>query len=291
MIKSILAKTILSKVKNAPEPFFGLSYNMNLYRGCQHACIYCDSRSSVYGIKNFRDIEIKENALELLEKELRSKRVKGTISFGSMNDPYMPVDQQTELTRDALKIINRYRFPVHIITKSTNVLRDIDLLQQTSKTYAAVSFSITAANVKLSKIIEPGAPVSSERFNAIRELNKSGVYSGMVLTPVLPFITDSKENIEELVQLANEYEAKYILGWMGMTQRNGQREYYYRELDRLFPGIKAKYIHQFGNEYFCAARDFKELEKHFYHICKQYHIPNQMEFFESKEPEQLNLFS
>lgn len=291
MIKNIRAKTILSKTKNAPEPYFGLTYNMNLYRGCQHACIYCDSRSNVYGIQNFKDILIKENAIELLTKELKSKRHKGTISFGSMNDPYMPIADEREITREALKVINRFRYPVHIITKSNLVLRDIDLLKETAKTYAAVSFSITSADDALSKKLEPGAPISSARFKAMHELSKNGIYTGMILTPVLPFITDSEENISSLVGLAKKHEAQYMLSWMGMTQRDGQREYYYHELDRLFPGIKVKYVNTFGDDYFCPANNIKQLDKHFYHLCKMHEIPTSMKMFEAKEPKQLDLFA
>src|SRR5204862_216106 len=157
-------KTILSSIKPGADTWFGLRYNMNLYRGCQHGCIYCDSRSDCYKLGDLSDIRIKENALQLLEKELKGKRERGTIGFGSMNDPYMPIEKETELTHNALKIVNRYRFPVHIITKSNLVTRDIDLLKETGKVYAAISITITTVDDKLSKIIEPGAPTSSQRF-------------------------------------------------------------------------------------------------------------------------------
>ncbi|MEA3446132.1 MAG: radical SAM protein [Bacteroidota bacterium] len=189
MIKNITAKGILSALKNGPDPWFGISYNMNLYRGCQHQCIYCDSRSECYQIENFADILIKENAIELLAKALRNKRKKGTIGTGSMNDPYMPIEEKTYLTQQALKTIRHFRFPVHILTKSDLVLRDADIIKEISRVYAAVSFTITTADDNLSRITEPGAPESSKRFTAIKELSAKGIYTGIMLMPVLPFIS------------------------------------------------------------------------------------------------------
>src|SRR5512140_885941 len=145
MIKEIQAKTLLSRVKG-PDDYFGLYYNLNLYRGCQHQCIYCDSRSECYQIEDFdHDVLIKANAIELLRKELAGKRVIGTIGTGSMNDPYMPLEAEKRLTRQALEVIQEFHFPIHIITKSDLALRDLDLLEQIGQTYAAVSFTITSA--------------------------------------------------------------------------------------------------------------------------------------------------
>jgi len=157
MIKEIQAKSILSHAK-ATDPWFGIQYTMNLYRGCQHQCIYCDSRSECYQIENFNDTLVKVNALELLEKELPSKRVKGTVGTGSMNDPYAPVEKQYQLTRGALQLLIKYGFPVHVLTKSKLVVRDVDMLQEIEeKTQALVSFSITTCDDQLGKKVEPGA--------------------------------------------------------------------------------------------------------------------------------------
>jgi len=195
MIKEIQAKTLLSHVKQ-PDTWFGLKYNMNLYRGCQHRCIYCDSRSLRYGIDHFdSDILVKANAIELLRKELASKRVKGTIGAGSMNDPYMPLEKRLNLTGRALDVIAEFRFPVHILTKSDLVLRDIDALAEISRVFATVSFTITAANDALGKQVEPGAPPVSARFKAIERLSARGINAGIILMPVLPFIEDNAENI------------------------------------------------------------------------------------------------
>lgn len=290
MTRFIQAKTILSSGGKEADPFFGIRYSMNLYRGCQHGCIYCDSRSKCYGIDNFTDIQVKENALLLLEKELKSKREKGTVGFGSMNDPYMPVEKEMMLSRGALEILNRYRYPIHIITKSSLVLRDIDLLRETSRVYAAVSVTITTSNDVMSKQIEPGAPLSSHRFETIKALSDEGIYCGILLMPVLPYLTDTPENVEEMVVRAKQAGARYILGCMGMTLREGQREYYYDQLDNKFPGLKENYMLRYGRDYSCNVPDHASLWKLFQETCQKVSIPYQMEFYKSVKPEQKTLF-
>lgn len=290
MSRFIKAKTILSSVKQSPENIFGLKYNMNLYRGCQHSCIYCDSRSNCYQLGELSDIRIKGNALELLEKELKSKRIKSVIGFGSMNDPYMPVEKETELTRNALKLILKYKYPVHIITKSDLVLRDIDILKEISKIYVAISFTITTTDDNLSKIIEPNAPLSSLRFEAINQLSAAGIYTGIMLMPVLPFITDKKDNIESIVKKGKQNGASYILAFMGMTLREGQREYFYKQLDIHFPGLKEKYIHAYGNLYGCSTPNHNELYDVFYSACDKFSMKTNMDFYKLKMPEQKTLF-
>lgn len=286
----IQAKTILAKVKNAPDSWFGLTYNMNLYRGCQHQCIYCDSRSECYQIKDFLNIEVKQNAIDLLEREIKSKRLKGTIGTGSMNDPYMPVEKVEKLTRKALQVINKYNFPVHVLTKNKLVLRDMDLLQEISKTYAAVSFTITTSCDKTSKIIEPGASLSSERFKAIRELTNAGIYCGVLLMPVLPYITDSIDNIKTLVKQAKDAGAKYIINSMGMTLRDRQRAYYYKKLDQHFIGLKELYETRFGDKYSIGAPEAFKLQTILKTECEKAGIKNQIEIFQDDKPEQLSLF-
>lgn len=290
MIASIQAKTLLSPVKPGTDNWFGLRYNLNLYRGCQHECIYCDSRSTCYEIKNFSDILVKGNALELLEKEIRSKRNRGTIGFGSMNDPYMPLEKELKLTRQALQIINRHHFPVHLITKSNLVVRDMDILQEISRVYAAISITITTTDDALSKLIEPGAPVSSERFRALKILSENGIYCGITLMPVLPFITDQPENIEKLVHMAKENGAGYILAAMGMTIREGQREYFYRQLDSRFPGLKDRYVKSFGLQYSCNATNYNRLWQVITQTCHSLLMPMNMEFYNARKANQLDLF-
>ena len=271
MIKEIQAKVLLSHVKQ-PDTWFGLKYNFNLYRGCQHQCIYCDSRSECYQIENFKDILVKVNALELLEKELKSKRVIGTIGTGSMNDPYMPIEKERRLMRGALELINRYRFPVHILTKNDLILRDIDLIRKISQVYTAVSFTITTADDELARILEPGAPPPSARFEAIRLLAGEGIYTGILLMPVLPYLEDNPQNIKTILQKAKASGAAYILPSFGMTLRDRQRTYYYAQLDEHFPGLKEKYQRSFGNSYSASARNRKELKNLFSEFCAENNI-------------------
>ena len=278
MIKEIHAKTILNHVKQ-PDPYFGLKYNMNLYRGCQHQCIYCDSRSECYQIENFADIHVKVNAIELLAEALPRKRVRGTIGFGSMNDTYMPVERKYQLTRRALEVIGQHQFPVHIITKSDLVLRDIDVLKEIHKTYAAISFTITTADDALAKKLEPGAPPSSARFKAMRALADAGIHTGVTMMPILPFIEDTVENITALVEMAHQAGASYILPWFGMSLRAGSRDYYYDKLDQLFPGVKPKYVQQYGGRYECNSPHWRNLDDVFQKLVYQYGIATQMPVF------------
>lgn len=286
----IKAKTILSKLKNAPDSWFGLTYNMNLYRGCQHQCIYCDSRSECYQIKDFSQIQVKENAVQLLEQELKKKKQKGTIGTGSMNDPYMPIEKKVGVVRKSLEIINKYNFPIHVLTKSSLVLRDIDLIKRISENYAAVSFTITTFNDDLSRIIEPGASSPSERFKAIKELSDAGIYTGVLLMPVLPFINDTEENINNIITASKNAGAKYIIGYMGMTLRDKQRAYYYDKLDKHFPEIKQQYIVRYGNNYGVSVPDSYTLQHMFEMNCRENNLPNKMKFYSENKPEQLSLF-
>jgi len=258
MVTEISAKTILNHVKQ-PDPWFGLKYNMNLYRGCQHQCIYCDSRSECYHLGDLADIRVKVNALELLEDTLPRKRVRGTIGFGSMNDLYMPTEKEYRLTRGALEIILSNNFPVHILTKSDLVLRDLDVLSEISKVYAAVSFTITTADDDLASAVEPGAPLPSARYQAMRELADAGILTGVTMMPILPFLEDDPDNIRQIVRKAAENGATYIIPAFGMTLRPGSRDYYFQKLDLLFPGVKEKYIKAFGDNYQCNVPNWSKL--------------------------------
>ncbi len=278
MITEIRAKTILNHVKQ-PDEWFGLKYNLNLYRGCQHQCIYCDSRSECYQIKNFADIHAKVNAIELLEDALPRKRVRGTIGFGSMNDPYMPVERKYKLTGQALQVIARNQFPIHILTKSDLVLRDLDTLREINRIFAAVSFTITTADDDLAAKLEPGAPLPSARYRAMRALVEAGIHTGVTMMPILPFIEDSEENITRIVELAYESGATYILPWFGMTLRAGSREYYYAKLDQLFPGVKKKYIQRFGYRYECNAPNWRKLDEVFQKLVDKYGLATKMPIF------------
>jgi DNA repair photolyase len=283
MIRDITAKTLLSSAKR-PDPWFGIKYTMNLYRGCQHQCIYCDSRSECYRIENFADVLVKVNAIDLLKKELPRKRVKGTIGTGSMSDPYLPLEAERRLTRQALEVIAQQQFPVHVITKSDRVTRDIDLLREISRIYAAVSFTITTADDDLGKKLEPGAPIVSRRLVAMQQLAEAGIMTGVMLMPVLPFLEDNADNIAAIVTRAHECGASYILAAFGMTLRDRQRAYYYAQLDRLFPGLRPQYERRYGQRYSATARNPQQLEQVFNELCTRYGVATRMRFYEPPLP-------
>jgi DNA repair photolyase len=290
MIQYIETKSILSKLRQK-DTWFGVAYNMNLYRGCQHACIYCDTRSECYGINDISAISVKKNALDLLTKELRAKRKnRATIGTGSMNDPYMPIEKELQLTRKALQIIANEKFPVHVITKSNLVERDADILQEISNIYAAVSFTITTADDSLSLKIEPHAPPSSERFKAMRLLAEKGIYTGITLMPLLPFINDTKENIVAITKQAKDAGAAYILPAFGMTLRKGSREYFYRALDDSFAGIKEKYQSRFGERYECFSPNYSALMDTFKEQCNKLGIDSRMRFYRPEVYQQQSIF-
>ena len=289
MIKEIEAKVMLNHLPQ-PDTWFGLKYSMNLYRGCQHQCIYCDSRSACYQIENFRDILVKTNAVDLLRSELARKRIKGTIGTGSMNDPYMPIEKKRELTRRALEVIAEQHFPVHVLTKSDLVLRDLEILRRISQAYAAVSFTITTADDQLGKKMEPGASLVSDRFRAIKAFAEAGIYTGVVMMPILPFLEDTEENITQIVKLAHEHGASYIIPAIGMTLRKGSRDYYYQKLDLLFPGVRQKYERKFGDKYQCQANNVKKLEELFVALCDEYGIATRITPFKPALVKQLGLW-
>ncbi|NLC87896.1 MAG: radical SAM protein [Clostridiaceae bacterium] len=273
----IKAKTILSKMKDGNN-WFGIDYNMNLYKGCSHACIYCDSRSNCYHIDNFDTVRAKKNELNILESELVRKRKKGIVGIGSMSDTYNPQEIKYEITRGALKLISKYGFGVSIDTKSDLIVRDIDLLKEiNNKNSVIIKFTITTSDDNLSKVIEQNVVESSKRLSAIKELSDNGIFIGIMMTPVLPYITDNEENIKKLVKLAHENGAKFIYTYMGMTLRENQREYYYSQLDKHFKGLKNKYISTYGEQYSCNVPNYKNLYNIFKNECNKYGLLYKME--------------
>jgi DNA repair photolyase len=289
MIKEIQAKILLNRVPQ-PDNWFGLRYNMNIYRGCQHQCIYCDSRSECYQIEDFSDVLVKVNAVELLQKELASKRIKGTIGTGSMNDPYMPVEKQYKLTRRSLEVIRQFRFPIHIITKSDLVLRDLDVLHEINNVYAAVSFSITTVDDELGKQLEPGAPDVSARYQAMETLAEHGILTGMVMMPVLPFLEDNVENITAIVSKAHQSGAAYVVPSFGVSLRSGSRDYFYEKLDKHFPGVREQYQQRFGNMYHCSVNNAGRLREVFTELCDQFGIATDIPQYAPESAKQLRLF-
>lgn len=290
MIKNIIAKTLVSRVPKG-DVMFGLDYGMNLYRGCQHRCIYCDSRSLCYGIEDFDgEVLVKANAIDLLCNELSRKRKKGIIGTGSMNDPYMPLEEEITLTRRALEVIAAYGFGVHVITKSDLVLRDIDLLQRISHVSAAVSFTITTIDDDVSKVVEPGAPPSSARFQAMKSLSEAGIETRLALMPTLPFIEDSWDNVSAIIQKAYSCGVQVIIPWFGMSMRDRQREYFYARLDESFPDVRKRYEALYGQSYACPSPHSKSLTSRAQELCARLNIPTQAKPLLTQTAESLKLF-
>ena len=248
------------------------SNGMNLYRGCSHGCIYCDSRSKCYQMNHdFEDIEVKENALELLEAALRRKRKRCMIGTGAMTDPYLPLEKNLGYTRKALLLIEKYGFGVALQTKSDLVLRDLDILRQINeKTKAVVQMTLTTADEKLCRIIEPNVSTTNERFEALKALRDAGIPTVVWLCPVLPFINDTEENIRTILGMCVEAGVRGVLCFgMGLTLREGNREYFYRQLDIHFPRLKERYMREYGNNYMVDSPRSTELMRLFHRICEE----------------------
>ncbi|MCX4352780.1 MAG: radical SAM protein [Lachnospiraceae bacterium] len=275
---------------------------MNLYWGCLHGCIYCDSRSKCYHMEHaFEDIEVKENAIELLEHALKHKRKKCMIGTGSMTDPYIPLEMEIGNVRKALQLIYQYGFGFTVITKSNCIMRDLDLLQKINeKTKCVVQMTLTTCDEDLCRKIEPNVCTTKERFQVLKTLRDAGIPTVVWLTPILPFINDTKENISGILDLCIEAKVYGIICFgMGLTLREGNREYFYEQLDRLFPGLKEKYIRMYGNQYIVGSPENDRLMKLFTRKCSENGIVHNNEqifqylhTFEEKNPaEQLSLWN
>ena len=250
----------------------GEHYGMNIYRGCTHGCIYCDSRSRCYQFTHpFEDIEVKQNAPNLLEKALKSKRKKCMIGTGAMSDPYMHCEENLRLTRKCLEIILENDFGVAIQTKSDRILRDIDLLAKINRSAkCVVQMTLTTYDDDLCHILEPNVCITKRRIEVLEEMRKNGIPTIVWLTPILPFINDTEDNITAILNECARVGVKGIINFgMGLTLREGDREYYYAALDRHFPGMKEQYIKQYGNAYDLPSPNAKELMGIFQRICKE----------------------
>lgn len=244
---------------------------MNIYRGCTHGCIYCDSRSRCYQFTHpFEDIEVKQNAPELLAKALKSKRRKCMIGTGSMSDPYMHCEEDLGLTIKCLEIILENGFGVAVQTKSDRILRDIDLLSEINQSAkCVVQMTLTTYDDDLCRILEPNVCNTKRRIEVLEEMHKRGIPTIVWLTPILPFINDTKENISTILNECVRVGVKGVIDFgMGLTLRDGDREYYYAALDKHFPGMKEQYIKRYGNAYELPSPDAKELTELFRSICK-----------------------
>lgn len=272
---------------------------MNIYRGCQHGCIYCDARSKCYQMNHrFEDIEVKENAPELLENALKRKRRKCMIGTGAMSDPYIPLEKELKLTRRCLEIINRYGFGVTVQTKSASVMRDIDLFTKINdKSKAVLQMTLTTADESLCRIIEPNVSVTKERFETLKAFHENGIPSVVWFSPFLPFINDTKENIDGLLKYCIDAKVRGIICFgIGLTLRDGDREYFYSRLDKHFPNMKERYIYTYGNSYQLTSSNNNVLMNRISEVCRNHGIifgvENVFSYlykFESKT-EQLSLF-
>lgn len=243
---------------------------MNLYRGCTHGCIYCDSRSTCYQIQHdFEDVEVKANAPELLEDALRRKRSRCMIGTGSMCDPYLPIEKSEKLMRRCLELIDRYGFGVSLLTKSDLALRDLDLLKHINgKTKAVVCTTLTTFDEDLCRVLEPHVATTKQRFDMLRTMHQAGVHTGVWLCPILPFLNDTEENLRGLLGYCFDAGVEIIMNFgMGVTLRDGDRQYFYQKLDEHFPGMKERYIRTFGDSYQCASPNSARLMKIFRDAC------------------------
>ena len=250
---------------------------MNIYRGCEHGCIYCDSRSRCYNMNHaFEDIEVKINAPELLEQALKHKRKRCMIGTGSMSDPYMPLEKELKLTRKCLEILDKYNFGFTLITKSDLVLRDLDLLKKINeKTKCVVQMTITTFDDELCRILEPNVCVTSRRIEVLNILHENNIPTIVWMTPILPFINDNEENIMNILKACKKANVYGIMTFgIGLTLREGDREYYYEKLDSYFPGLKNRYIRKYGNSYELKVPD----EERLYKLLTSYCTANNIEY-------------
>ena len=250
-------------------------HGMNIYRGCSHGCIYCDSRSSCYQFTHpFEDIEVKQNAPQLLEKALKSKRKKCMIGTGAMSDPYMHCEKELQLTRKCLEIIQKYGFGIAIQTKSDMILRDMDLLDEINRSAkAVVQMTLTTYDDEMCSIIEPNVCNTKRRIEVLEKMKEKGIPTVVWMTPILPYINDTEENISSIVDECHRAGVKGIICFdMGLTLREGDREYYYAALDKHFPGLKQRYIEQYGNAYEIPSPRSVRLMNLFHEKCHEYGI-------------------
>ena len=268
-MQTIPAKTIVTSTQNGAG-WFGARYNMNIYRGCSHGCIYCDSRSECYRNDDFDTVCAKQDALRIIRDDLRRKTQPGVVSTGAMSDPYNPFERTEQLTRHALELLAAYGFGAAIATKSDLICRDIDVLHEIHATAPVLcKLTVTTADDALARAIEPHAPPPSARLDALARLSDAGLPTCILLMPVLPWLTDTEENIRTLVRRAGEAGVPYIYPALGLTLRDRQRAYFYQQLDRSFPGLKQKYIARYGTRYQCASPHAWQLWTVFTRACDE----------------------
>lgn len=276
-LERVPARTIVSQYDPGSR-WFGINYNMNIYRGCCHGCIYCDSRSACYRVEQFDRVRIKDNALRIIRDDLRRKAKPGVVGTGAMSDPYNPLEEELLLTRHGLELVGAYGFGAAITTKSPLVTRDKDILLEIKERSPVLCLvTVTTPDDGLAAKIEPHAPPPSLRLQAVQELSRAGIFTGVLMNPVLPFLTDSRENILAMVDRVQKTGARFLYASFGVTLRMNQRDYYYQRLEETFPGLAARYQRTYGERYFCAAPRSGELWALFARECDRAGLLYKME--------------
>ena len=269
-MECIPAKHILHRSKSTE--WFGTDHTANLYRGCCHGCIYCDSRSECYHIENFDRVRAKADALRILRDDLARLVRPAFITLGSMSDPYNPYEEELCLTRHTLELIDAYTCGVAVATKSDRITRDGNILRMIQDHSPVIcKVTVTTADDALAAKLEPAAPPPSRRLAALEELSARGIFCGVLLTPVLPFLEDSEKNVLEVVEAAARAGARFVYAQFGVTLRGNQRVWYYNQLERRFPGqgLAARYAEKYGERYWCACPGTKALWAVFSRRCEE----------------------
>lgn len=268
---TVRARSILQKVRHHGDEWFGIDYTMNLYRGCCHGCIYCDSRSECYRVDDFDRVRVKFDALAILRRELRSRRVRGVVGVGAMSDTYNPFERDLQVTRGALELLAEHGFGVSVDTKSTLVTRDIDLLRAIGGAGGAIAkLTVTTADDDLARLVEPHAPAPSERFAALAELAEAGVFCGVLFTPTLPWVTDDDATVRGVVEGAAAAGARFVYHMTGVTMRDRQRDHFLDRIAAVDPALPDRYRRTFGDRYFCNSPRAAENRALFRALCKEH---------------------
>jgi DNA repair photolyase len=283
IIKEIEAKSILRKHKKI-DSWFVCRYGMNLYRGCVHDCTYCDGRAEKYQVEGEfgKEVAVKTNAIEILKRELdpsrkRKPMKKSAVGIGGgVGDSYQPIEKKYQLTRQTLQLIYDFNFPVFVLTKATLVERDIDILMKINEqNRAIICFSFSSANEKISKIFEPGVPSPQERFKTLKKFKSLGFACGVYLMPVIPFITDTPQIMEDTIRKAKEAGVDFIV-FSGMTLKEGrQKKYFFDLLKNYYPDLLSEYQNIYRRSQWGEATKeyYDSIHRTYFNLIIKYQIP------------------
>ena len=265
------AKKIVMNTGHLNWDYLAHEYVMNIYRGCSHGCIYCYARSNYYEkTDNFNCVRVKKDALQIIRDDLRRKVKTGVVMVGSASDSYCPEERELKLTRNTLELINAFDFGMSVITKSSLVTRDTDIMLDIKEhSPVSINFTITCSDDEACRKIEPFATPTSGRFKAIEHLAKNGITTGVLMDPVIPYITDTEENVREMVKKAKYYGAEYIYISTQVTMADVQRDYFFQEAEKNYPGISEKYKEKYKNYYYCRSPRGRKLWNAFVETCEK----------------------